>query len=500
MKHLASTLLFVLGLAPSLLLAQKEPEYALEKAELEFHLRFLASDEMLGRRTGSPTNLLAARYIAEQFRRYGIGTVPGKSSYFQEITFEKTSAGGKGTFKADAHELTFETDWILVGGNAAQFQADVVYAGYGLEDAAKGWNDYNNLDVKGKVVVVQAGYPESQSPREALSASVAKRKLAARKGAVALVELYNATTPWNFIGRFLIGERISLATEGADESVSLPHIWANGKEAHIMRALRNAKKISLTTEGRKIERIISPNVVGYLEGSDPKLKEEYIILSAHYDHVGVGAQGGQPYTPEDSIFNGARDNAFGVTGVLAAAKAFSQLKPKRSVLFLGFTAEELGLLGSRYYAENPWMPLNKCIFNLNCDGAGYNDTKLIGVIGLERTGAAHLIRQAASTFGLDVVGDPAPEQNLFDRSDNVNFAIKGIPAPTFTPGFRDFDAEIMKYYHQASDNPDSIDFDYLLNYSKTYVLAARLIANLPTPPQWVAGDKYEAAAKSLYQK
>src|SRR5690606_29087311 len=118
-----------------------------------------------------------------------------------------------------------------------------------------------------------------------------------------------------------------------------------------------------------------------------------------------------------------------------------------------------------HYSENPLLPLNKCIFNLNCDGAGYNDTSIISVIGLTRTGAAAEIEKAAGTFGLGVAGDPAPEQNLFDRSDNVNFASKGIPAPTFTPGFKDFDAEIMKYYHQAIDNPESIDYDYLLNYS-----------------------------------
>lgn len=500
MKYLAFTLLLIAGFVPGITFAQNEPEYSLDKAELEAHLRFLAADELQGRRTGEQSNRVAARYIAEQLRRYGATPVPGQSTYFQDIYFDKTSAGGKGQLKTDSGELAFETDWILLAGEKTHIEAPVVYAGYGLEDPTKGWNDYQNLDVKGKVVVVQAGYPDSQSPRESLSAGTIKRKLAAQKGAVALIELYNATTPWNFISQFLSSERISLAEGEPHQADQLPYLWANGKEPAVTRSLRNTTKISIQTEGRKSERVLSYNVAAYIEGSDPKLKDEYIILSAHYDHVGVGPQGGQPYTPEDSIFNGARDNAFGVTGVLAAAKAFSSLKPKRSILFLAFTGEELGLLGSRYYVENPLLPLNKCVFNLNCDGAGYNDTSIIGVIGLERTGAAAQIRQAASTFGLDVVVDPAPEQNLFDRSDNVNFAVKGIPAPTFTPGFRDFDAEIMKYYHQAIDNPETIDFDYLHRYSKAYVLAARLIANLEEPPKWTPGDKYEAAAKKLYQK
>jgi hypothetical protein len=500
MKKTFSAVLTLCMALPLSLFAQKEPERSLKKEELEVHMRFLASDELEGRRTGEQSNRVAARYIAEQLRMNGAKPVPGQESYFQPIYFDKTSAGGKGTLKAGTIELTYDTEWILLSGEKVRIDAPIVYAGYGLEDASKGWNDYDKLDVKGKVVLVQAGLPESQSPRESMATAAAKRNLAAKKGAIAVIELYNATTPWNFISKFMSGERVSLSDQSAPDAPSIPHFWANGKEPRITKALRDAHHVSLESEGRSLKRVLSSNVAAFIEGSDPKLKDQYIILSAHYDHVGVGAQGGQPYTPEDSIFNGARDNAFGVTGILAAAKSFNQLKPKRSILFLAFTGEELGLLGSRYYAENPLLPLDKAVFNLNCDGAGYNDTSVIGVIGLARTGATKQIEQAAKTFGLSVVGDPAPEQNLFDRSDNVNFAIKGIPAPTFTPGFKDFDADIMKYYHQAIDNPESIDFDYLLRYSKAYVLAARLIANLPTPPSWVAGDKYEAAFKELYGK
>lgn len=497
-KKIVSLLTIALWVTPLTIRAQKEPEYSLKKEELESHLRFLASDELEGRRTGEQSNRVAARYIAEQFRKNGAIPVPGQDSYFQPIYFDKISAGGNGTFKAGPEELTYETDWFLLSGGAAQLTQPLVYAGYGLESSEKGWDDYKGLDVTGKVVLVQAGLPESQSPREAMTTAVQKRKLAAEKGAVALIELYNATTPWNFISGYLSAERIALSDPAMAETPAIPHFWVNGREPRITKTLRDASEVTLKTEGRTTRRVLSPNVAAYMEGSDPKLKDQYIILSAHYDHVGVGAQGGQPYTPEDSIFNGARDNAFGVTGVLAAAKSFNELKPKRSVLFLAFTGEELGLLGSRYYAENPLLPLKNAVFNLNCDGAGYNDTSVISVFGLERTGASKQIEQAAKTFGLGVVGDPAPEQNLFDRSDNVNFAAKGVPAPTFTPGFRDFDADIMKYYHQAIDNPETIDFDYLLRYSKAYVLAARLIANLPTPPQWTAGDKYEAAARALY--
>lgn len=498
MKQLVPVLAAALITLPLLLKAQHTPEYSLKKEELEAHMRILASDELEGRRTGEQGNRVAARYIAEQFRRYGLAPAPGRKDYFQPVWFEKTLPERKGALTAGTESLGHEKDWILLSGGKAEVTAPVVYAGYGLEDASKKWDDYKGLDVKGKIVVVQGGLPESQSPRESIATAAQKRKLAAEKGAVALIELYNATTPWNFIAGFLSGERLGLVPEEAQPRSLLPHFWVNGKEARVTRALRDAKSVTISSAGRDIRQVLSYNVAGYIEGSDAQLKDQYILLSAHYDHVGVGAQGGQPFAPGDSIFNGARDNAFGVTGMLAAAGSLAESRPKRSVLFVAFTGEELGLLGSRYYAEHPLLPLNKCIFNLNSDGAGYNDTSVLAVIGFKRTGASKQIEDAARAFGLDVVGDPAEEQNLFDRSDNVNFASKGIPAPTFAAGFRDFDTEIMKYYHQAIDNPETIDYDYLLRYSQAYTLAARLIADLPTPPKWVAGDKYEQASRELY--
>jgi Zn-dependent M28 family amino/carboxypeptidase len=137
---------------------------------------------------------------------------------------------------------------------------------------------------------------------------------------------------------------------------------------------------------------------------------------------------------------------------------------------------------------------------MNSDGAGYNDTTIVSVMGLERTGAKVEIETASKAFGLGVFADPSPEQGLFDRSDNVSFAKEGIPAPTFTPGFKEFTGDIMKYYHQVSDNPETIDFNYLLKFSQAYTYATRLIADRKVAPQWSAGDKYEPAAKKLYGK
>ena len=211
-----------------------------------------------------------------------------------------------------------------------------------------------------------------------------------------------------------------------------------------------------------------------------------------------GKNGGGNFTEADSIFNGTRDNAFGTANILVAARALAEVRPKRSILVLGFTGEEMGLLGSKYYAEHPVVPLEKCVFNLNNDGAGYNDTTLVTTFGGVRTGALKELQTAAAAFGLKVNEDPAPEQNLFDRSDNVSFAAKGIPSPTWSPGFTAFDDRIFKYYHQVTDNPNTISYTYLKRFCQAYAHAARLIANNPARPQWTKGDKYEAAGQQLY--
>src|SRR5690554_1398442 len=218
------------------------------------------------------------------------------------------------------------------------------------------------------------------------------------------------------------------------------------------------------------------------------------MLSAHYDHIGVGA----PNADGDSIYNGARDNAVGTVALINAARYFSENPPKRSILLCAWTAEEKGLLGSFYFAENPLVPLNKIIYNLNIDNAGYNDTSIITVIGLGRTSADGLVEKAVSEVGLKAISDPSPEQGLYDRSDNVNFARKGIPAPTFSLGFTAFDEEIMKYYHQVPDQVDNFDLDYAMLYWKAYLLSADYIANADEQPIWVEGDKYEEAGKQLY--
>jgi Zn-dependent M28 family amino/carboxypeptidase len=242
------------------------------------------------------------------------------------------------------------------------------------------------------------------------------------------------------------------------------------------------------------------NVIGFIEGTDPKLKKEYIALTAHYDHVGVNTQAKESNGKIDSIFNGARDNAIGVTAILNAARYFSQHPPKRSILFIAWTAEEMGLLGSKAFSDNPILSLDKIVYNLNIDNASYNDTSIISLVGLGRTSADANIRRAVGAFGLKLFSDTALAASLFNASDNVNLAVHGIPSPTFSLGFTSFDSEIRKYYHQVTDEVESMNLNYCLKYIRSYILAAENIANDPRQPQWTAGDKYEAAWKKLYKK
>ncbi len=303
------------------------------------------------------------------------------------------------------------------------------------------------------------------------------------------------TAYWSMISQYFTGERTVIENPNKERDV---HLWLQDSDGSIANQLLYSKSINANFKisGIEIKKIVSRNVVGILEGSDPKLKDEYVIYSAHYDHNGVG----KPNAENDSIYNGARDNAVGTVTVLSAAENFGKYPTKRSALFILFTGEEKGLLGSQWYVEHPVIPLDKMVYCFNSDNGGYNDITKTTIIGLHRTTVGKHMIDASAAFGLEAIDDPAPEQGLFDRSDNVQFAAKGIPAPTFGLGFTSFNDEISKYYHQVTDNPDTLDYDYLVKFFKSYVLACRLIANDPVTPFWTEGDKYYEAGKKLYSK
>ena len=466
------------------------------KEEAEQHLRYLSSDEMMGRDTGSPEIEMAADYIVEQFKKYGVKLPEGHDTYFQKVPLMKTNVPTTGEVILLDSALSHGKNILVLRGKDTTALLPAVFAGYGLEA------DLEAADIKGKLVVTRFGAPGMTNPREGFAKSREKRKMVADRGALGMIELYSSRQiVWPMLVLYLNNPSMILDDHSQSENATPYHAFVNDADEAFAKALQEqgVKHVKMDVQGLTPQKIKCRNIIGYIEGSDKKLKDEFVVLSAHYDHVGhTNAGVDSDGEPTDSIFNGARDNALGVTGLLMAAKYLAKAKPARSVLFVFFTAEEKGLLGSEYYAENPWAPLEKCIFNLNMDCAGYNDTTKATIFGLTRNTAEKHLQSACSRFGLEAMDDPIPEQNIFERSDHFNFAKKGVPCVLFGPGLTSFDEEIQKYYHQLIDHAETLDFDYLTKLYKTFAVGAESIANDPEAPSWVEGDKYENAGKKLY--
>jgi len=420
------------------------PEFSISELEVAGQMHFLASDFLQGRRTGSNGNVIAANYIASQLRAFGYSPINGES-YFQTVPLVQRTAPTMGKLTAGDFTFTQDNDLLLVKGPAAEVSTGVVFANYGWVDE----------DVKGKIVITRPGIPGDAGQSGIFKGIREKAQMAADAGAVGIVELYLLPFPWKSFKGYFGGASVGL-DDGNSTPIPYGFVKAGDDFLPAVKAKKKGLKGSLSSNGQQRSPIESMNVGGVLEGTDPELKAEYMLMTAHFDHVGVGKQGGGPFTPQDSIFNGARDNAFGTISLLQAAKAFAAKPPRRSIIVLAVTGEEMGI--------DPQVAI------------------------------------AAKTFGKGVINDPAPEQGLYDRSDNVSFSAKGVPSLTFSGGTTGFSDEIMKYYHQAGDNPETINMAYLKEYCQAYTLAARLIANRDVRPYWVEGDKYEELGNKLYNK
>ena len=488
--------LFVLLLVLPALMAQAQSEkehveQLITKSNIQGHIYFLASDELKGRQTGQPGIEIAAEYIRASFMRYGVQPVPGaEEGYFQPVTLSSVSKP-KHVMAGIGEQSINPDDLLVLSGESVTVETEMVDLGYGTE---KDFSKYKK-DLTGKIVLLQGGLPEG-STGSVFTAGSEKAERARARGAAGVIEVYGSEAfNWNGIKQYLESERFRLPPD-PNVDPSFFQLWVNDYEGTYAEAFKEGRKqkmvVSLGARTRK--DMHTKNVVGMVEGTDPVLKNEFVIYSAHYDHIGIG----KPNAEGDSIYNGARDNAVGVVTVMSAAESIAKRPTKRSALFILFTAEEMGLLGSSYYTEHPLIPLNQMVYCFNSDNGGYNDTSIATIVGLDRTTEKEHIVKACEMFGLTAIEDPAKEQGLFDRSDNVNFARKGIPAPTFSLGFRAFDSEIFKYYHQASDNPDNLDYDYLEKFFRAYVMACRLIADDPQKPFWLEGDKYYEAGEALY--
>lgn len=454
--------------------------------EIEAHLAFLAADEMRGRNAGSPEIEIAANYLRANFKMQNLKTAQGAENYFQRVDQLKMTGATFGSASIGDKEFKLKESLLVIDGDSLSWSGDFIYVGYGSEA------DLKKYDLKGKMVLALAGAKDADQLNKVFSASSAKLKNVRDAGAAGLVEILALPqAPWPTLVNYLSGSSWTIKRAGD----AIPHVWLRPTDLASLSLQENQTiKGSLTISGKKKELVPGKNVVGLIDGTDPKLKDQYIIVTAHYDHIGVGkSKDGQ-----DSIFNGARDNAIGATALMQIAKYLKIYPPKRSVILIALTSEEKGLLGSKWYTENPLIPLNKTVLSINCDGVGYNDKSIITSISWGRTSSDPLVTKAAKTYGLGVGGDPDPKEGFFERSDQVSFASKGVVAIKLQPGLARMDDEIRKYYHRQADEVSSLDFEYLTKFYKTFVTAVQLLANDPQKYSWNKGDKYEEVSSKLY--
>ena len=452
--------------------------------EAESHLRFLTSDELKGRDTGTDELLIAGRYIAEQFRKFGLNPLGDvKGEYFQRVPLYNSKPATSATLNMLGRDFNGGVDFAIINSSNGSMDAPLVYL--------TSLDDIESVDLKGKIAV--------SAILDVMSSvnNVEQVKKIQDAGAVGLIQLYGSGLgyPWPMVVNYLSQERIGVG-EVDQDAQAMPHLWLKDSAfLHLQKIKASPGAVAkLEIEGIEKTVVDAFNVVGFIEGTDPMLKKEHLVMCAHYDHVGVnpGEEG------QDSIYNGTRDNGIGTTGLINAAKYFGQYPPKRSLIIIALTAEEKGLLGSSYYVENPKIPLEETVFALNIDNSGYTDTDVLTLLDTNRTNIDDLVIQAASEVGLGVIGDRLPSQNYYERSDQVSFAKKGVPAVNFKMAMRDFDERISKYYHQPADEFHTVDLNYIRKYWKAYIRAAELIGNWDQKPYWIKGDKFEEAGNQLY--
>jgi Zn-dependent M28 family amino/carboxypeptidase len=442
------------------------------------HIRVLASDEFEGRGVATPAEEKAVDYISGACRAMKLEPGNPDGSYLQKVAlWGITSDGGEVAIKAASatFPLVAEDYTVSSAQPVAKIgipESQMVFVGYGIVAPEYGWDDYKGLDVKGKAVVLLDGDPPVTDPKDATKLdpkmflgsgiswygrAAVKADFAKTRGATAVITLRNGPTgrfpvrpPGANAGanRFVLQEsmivRDSSSTDRIAATVTLNYekalalFTASGLDLNALREgaiSREFKPVVLnaTITGsvrNRVREIESKNVIAKIEGSDPVLRNQFVIYSAHWDHL--GRQG-------ENIFHGASDNASGTAGLLELARAFSELpkRPKRTIVFLWPTAEERGLLGAKYYVQHPLYPLAQTVANINLDyfsNWGWGRTKDFSVLGQGMNSLDALAKQAAARQGRVVTGDTDPVEGFYWRSDHVEFAMAGIPSLATSPG------------------------------------------------------------------
>ena len=501
-----------------------------EQAAMRAHVGFLASDEMKGREAGTPEYDIAARYVAAQFETMGLKPAGAKDSYIQPVPLVTFRAADKGnvTLIRGGTETTLEFGVDYLPGAsplAAELTKDapLVFVGFGVVAPQFKRDDYAGLNVKGKIVVMLAGAPPSLPTEERAhyGNGVSKRELAAARGAIGIISVDTPTREkvssfarrarnWRYLGAtwahsdgtpdFPGGSAPGLASlslagaaklfAGLPGGADAVFAASEGKAGNPKRmALPMTARVAINTE---INRVMSSNVAGLLEGSDPILKDQVVVLSAHLDHTGIC-----PEVKGDTICNGAMDNAMGIASMIEVAHGFKHLKaqPKRSILFLAVTAEEKGLVGADYFAQNPTLPKGNLVGNVNLDMPIVTyDFKDVVAFGAERSSIGPAVARAGATMGIALVPDPQPEQGIFTRSDHYRFVQQGIPSVFLVTGPGGDGAVVgaafqKTHYHQPSDDMNlPFKWGAATRFVALNLAIARDLADAPERPRWNKGD------------
>ena len=503
-----------------------------QPAAIKAHIAYLADDRLLGRQVGTPGYQMAVDYVTQQLKVLGVQPAGDAGTFVQKVQLRRAFLQPGAIFAAHDVQgatlpLTAGQDYIVYPSPelpaTTVANAPLAFAGFGISAPELGYDDYAGLDVKGKIVLIVRGAPRTfastvASASQDLSGLL---KTAMSHGAVGLLL---AST---HVGMLPDLRRGTYSVLGPDGKVAASRSFAVGSQqqfygavsaatlqrflqiaaldtTQVFAAIRSGKPASAVLKTTvsasaqmRYQDIESFNVVGKIPGSDAKLREEYVVHSAHLDHLGIGAS-----VQGDSIYNGAHDNASGVACVLEIAKIYSRLKekPKRTMLFVFVTGEELGLLGSSAFAANPTVPKSKIVADINMD----MPTLIAPLLSVVALGGQHStliepVKKACAYMAIDLENDPEPEQNRFIRSDQYSFVTAGIPALHLKYGNKTADGrnnlsqQVQEWravtYHKPQDDINGrFDFEAGRKYVQLCFLIGYQVAQDAARPRWNKGD------------
>jgi hypothetical protein len=499
------------------------------------HMRFLSDSLLQGRAPGTPGYEMAARYVAAQLEAAGLRPAGVNGTWYQTVPLRKSVLDdGKSSLvlatKGGEETLVSLKDYVMSGDlikTENRVEAPVVFAGFGVTAPENNYDDYAGAEVKGKIVVVIDGAPAKfpSTVRAYYSDFIVKQRNAVAHGAVGFIDMMLPEdlkrSPWDWgVPQVQMGNMEWLEKNGSPHNVfpelhggallnqsGAEKLFAGASKTleQVFEAARASRPQSfalpVTARMHSISahtKADSPNIIGEVPGSDAKLRNQYVVYTAHVDHLGIC-----PPKNGDNVCHGALDNASGTASLLEIARAFASLPkaPRRSLLFVFVTGEEMGLLGSDYFANFPTVPRSAIAANLNIDGAPglFYPMKDLIVLGMEHSSLAQQVQLAARQTGYALSPDPMPEENFFIRSDQYSFVQQGIPAVNVTDGVNSSDAKVdgMKVqkewlvtkYHTPLDNMDqAFDYESGAKAAGVNFLVGYEVAQQEAAPTWDKGD------------